>query len=827
MPFRDLRYALRMLRSSPVFALAAALTIGLGIGAATAIFSVANAVLLRSLPYRQPDRLVLALSDMTRRGVRDWPFSAADYFDFRNGTRATLEDAAAVFTFQQVMPRSDGMPEETHFAVVTPSFFRLLGARIFAGRDLAEDDAQPQAPAPPGAAAPPPVPPVALLSYAYWQRRYGGDPSIFGRSITEPNHVIAVGVLAPGFELFFPPNLNVAAQPEVWVCGRFPYDVAQRNNVSLRVVGRLRTGVTLPQAQAEADRVSAEIRKNFGIANTAGQQFRLEPMQSYLSAEVRPALLALIGAAGFLLLIACSNVANLLLVRAGLRERELAVRAALGGSRWRLIRQMFAEALLLALAGGLLGLVLANAGIGELRAIAPSSLPRLNQIRIDPAVLAFTALSTLFSAVLFGLVPALRAARPDLAQVLRAAGRSAGLGSAGPLRNMVVVAEVALAFVLLAGSGLMFRSFLDLRRVDPGFDAQGLLTFQLLVGRGAGPQPQARAAFIHEIGERLRTLPGVESVTASTVLPFTGPANNNAIRWGLAPALADPTQYQAVDAQAVLPGYFETMRTRLLAGRTFTETDNAPDRNGVVVDEFLAAKAFPHQSAVGQRILTRIRGVQPEWVEILGVVAHQHQASLAEPGREQIYFMDGYLSHAAVSRWILRTHGDPSAYTARVRQALAGATRDRGLVLTDVEPMAARLEHAQASTRFALLLIGVFAVVSALLAAVGLYGVLATLVRQRTAEIGVRMALGAAPARIFGMMIGEGLRLSLAGIALGFAAALALTRVIASLLVGVKPTDPATFAAIAAGFIGISALACWLPARRAAALAPIDALRQE
>jgi predicted permease len=824
MPFHDLRYAVRMLRSSPVFALTAALTIGLGIGAATAIFSVANAVLLHPLPYRQPGRLVLALSDMTRRGVKDWPFSAADYFDFRNGTRGTLEDAAAVFTFQQVMPRNDGMPEETHFAVVTSNFFRLMGARILAGRNFQDADGLPQPPPTAGTPSAPPVPPVAILSYAYWKRRYGGDPSIFGKVFTKPNPVIAVGVLAPGFELLFPPNLNVAEQPEVWICGHFSYDVAHRNNVSLRVVGRMKPGVTLPQAQTEADRVSAEVRKNFVIANTSGQQFRLEPMQSYLSAEVRPALLALIGAAGFLLLIACSNVANLLLVRAGLRERELAVRAALGGSRWRLVRQLFAEALLLAFTGACLGLLLANAGIGELRAIAPASLPRLAQIRIDPVVLAFTGFAALCSAALFGLVPAMRAARPDIAQVLRAAGRSAGLGSAGALRNLVVVAEVALAFVLLAGSGLMFRSLLKLRRVDPGFDAQGLLTFQLLVGRGAGPQPQARAAFVREIEERLRTLPGVQSVTASTVLPFSGPANNNAIRWGLAPALADPTRYQAADAQAVLPGYFETMHMRLLAGRTFTDADNAPERNGVVADEFLAAKAFPHQSAVGQRILTRLRGVDPEWVEVLGVVAHQHQSSLAEPGREQIYFMDGYLSHGAVSRWILRTRDDPAAYTPRVREALASATGDRGLVLTDVQPMTARVERAQAPTRFALLLIGVFAVVSALLAAVGLYGVLATLVRQRTAEIGVRMALGAGPARIFGMMIGQGLRLSLAGIALGFAAALVLTRVIASLLVGVKPTDPATFAAIAGG---IATLACWLPARRAAALDPTDALRQE
>lgn len=826
MPLHDFRYALRALRSSPLFAVAAAITIGLGIGAATAIFSVANAVLLRPLPYRDPARLVLAFHDMTRRGVRDWPFSFVDYADIRNGTRATLEDAAAVFTFQQVMPNRDGTPEETHFAVVSPNFFRVMGARIVAGRDFAIADAQPQPPAAAGSTASPATPPVALLSYSYWQRRYGGDPSIFGKVFTRPSPLIAVGVLAPGFELLFPPNLNVAQQPEVWVCGRFAYDVAQRNNVSLRVVGRLKPGVTLSQAQAEADRVSAEIRRSSIISNTAGAQVRLEPMQRYLSAEVRPALFALIGAAGFLLLIACSNVANLLLVRAGLRERELAVRSALGGSRWRLVRQLLTEALLLAFAGAALGLFLAQTGIRELRAIAPANLPRLAEIRIDPVVLAFTAIAALFSAAIFGLVPAMRAARPDIARILRSAGRSSGLGSAGALRSFVVVAEVALAFVLLAGSGLMFRSFLEVRRVDPGFDPHHLLTFQLLIGLRPG-QPQARAAFLHEIQDRLRSILGVESASASNFLPFSGPANNNAIRWGLAPALADPTRYQAVDAQVVLPGYFETMHTRLLAGRTFTDADNAPDRNGVVVDEILAAKAFPHQSAVGQRILTRLRGLNPEWVEILGVVQHQHQSSLAQPGREQIYFTDGYLSHGAVSRWILRTAGDPASYAAHVREALTRDAAVRGLVLTEVQPMAALVERAEAPTRFALLLIGVFAVASALLAAIGLYGVLATLVRQRTAEIGVRMALGADPARIFGMMIGEGLRLSLAGVCLGLGAALSLTRAIASMLVGVKPNDPTTFAAIAAGFLAVAAFACWLPARRASALDPVDALRQE
>ncbi len=825
---KDLGYAARALRKSPVFLITATVTIALGIGASTAIFSVANAVLLRPLPYRDPNRLVLAGSDMRARNVVDQQMSNENFVDLRNGTKTMFEDFAAVVTFRNNVPRVDGTPEQVHFAQVTTNFFRLLGARIAVGRDFDDSEGQPQ-PAPPtgtaaaGAAPPPRLPTIAILSYEYWQRRFGGNSAILGHAMQNntPNSPQIVGVLAPGFELLFPPDAQIERTPDVWIAARIRYDNAQRNAFFLRGIGRLKTDATLDKARDEAELAAAEIRRNFSIYGTGGFHFHLDPMHRHLVAEVRPTILALMGAVTFLLLIACANVANLLLVRASLRERELAVRAALGCSRWRLIRQMLAEALMLASGGTLLGLLLAKFGIYELMAISPANLPRLDKIAIDPVVLAFSIFAGVASAAIFGLAPALRASRPDVMDVLRGSSRTAGLGGGGS-RNIVAVAEVALSFVLLIGSGLMVRSFVALQHIDSGFDASNLLTFQLLGGRG-GQQPQQRAARVREIQNRLSALGGVKSVTASTPFPLTG--GFSPIRWGKEDALADPGKYQAVDWQIVLPGYFDTIHTPLIAGRVFTDSDNAPDHNFAIVDQFLAAKAFPKESAVGKRILIRIRTPEAEWVEIIGVVAHQRQTSLAQPGREQIYFTDGFTSHGRVGSWAIRTTGDPAQLSGQVRAEIRKL--DPSLLINELQPMSAWMDRAQAGTRFSLLLIGVFAVIAALLASVGLYGVLSTFVRQRTAEIGVRMAMGAAPGSIFNLVVGQGLRLSAAGILVGVVAAIGLTRVMSSMLVGVKATDPVTFAVMVVFFFAIAVVACGVPAWRAAGLDPTVALRTE
>jgi putative ABC transport system permease protein len=542
-------------------------------------------------------------------------------------------------------------------------------------------------------------------------------------------------------------------------------------------------------------------------------------MHKTLVEQVRPAILALMGAVIFLLLIAGANVANLVLVRASLRAPELAMRAALGAGRYRIVRQMLAEAILLTGIGAVLGVALAWLGIRELLAIAPANLPRAETIKIDPIVLAFTAAITLGAAFVFGMVPAWNAFRMDLLAALSGGGRTWGLGGGRTFRNAVVVIEVALCFVLLVGSGLMFRSFVELQRVNPGFDSRGLLTFQLLGGRG-GP-PQQRGATSRQLEDQLRAIPGVEGVTAAFYFPLAG--GFTPIRWGLEDALADASKFQAVDWQMVRPGYFETMRVPLLAGRTFTDADNNPERNLIVVDEILAAKAFPNQPAVGKRILVRVRTAEPEWVEIIGVVGHQRVTSLAAPGREQIFFADGFLDFGA-QYWGVRAADHPSALTNAVRAAVAQV--DPQFLIVDLKPMDTLVERAQAGTRFSLMLIATFAVMAALLVSVGLYGVLSTVVRQRTAEIGVRMALGASPNRILRLVVGEGLRLSAAGIALGLVAALVLTRSMRTMLVGVTPGDPATFVVMGMVFVIIAGVASWLPARRAAGLAPTTALRE-
>ena len=826
MRLAGLAYAVRTLRRSPAFTVAAALTLALGIGASTAIFSVTNAVLLRPLPYQNPGQLIAVTSEMTKRNVKDWPFSNADFFDLRTGTAGTFEDLEGVNTTPGTLSRSDGSFEEVHLANVTPNFLRMMGAQVAFGRNFTEADGQPQppqsqAPTAPGLQAPPQLPTIAILSHEYFKRRYGGDRSIIGRPLTNTTAQApqVVGVLASNFELLLPSSANIEPKPDIWIASRLAYDNAARNTVSLELIGRLKKGITLDRAQTKANAIAAELRRNFPIHNTSGFAIRLEPIRKHLVAAVEPALVALMGAVIFLLLIACANVANLMLVRMSSRERELAVRSSLGGSWWILVRQTLTESLLLSAIGTILGLGLAWLGIHELLVIAPADLPRLESIKIDPTVLAFTALTGLLAAALFGIAPALRAARPNLMHVLRGSTRTAGLAGGQLLRTVVVISEIALCFVLLVGSGLMFRSFLALQHIDPGYDSRNLLTFQLFRPRIALP-PQ-RAAFVRDIQTRLHALPGVQSVTASTPFPLTG--GFTPIRWGTAQALSDPTKFQAVDFQIVLPGYFDTMHTPLVAGRTFTEVDNSPDRNLVVIDQALAAKAFPFESAVGKRILVRFRTPEPEWVEVIGVVSHQCTVSLAEPGREQIFFADAFAGYGAVTFWAVRTSGNPAAYAEPIRKTLAKI--GPRLVVTETLPMEARVEQAQAGTRFSLLLIGIFAVIAALLAAVGLYGVLSSAVRQRTAEIGVRMALGAPPRSIFSFFVGNGLRLSAVGIVIGIAAALALTRLMITMLVGIKPTDPLTFLVMSAIFLIIAAIASWLPARRASAVDPSTALR--
>jgi predicted permease len=801
----DFAYAARILRKTPLFAATAIVTVALGIGASTAIFSVTNAVLLRPLPYRNADRLVLA-NDL---------LSNAYYFDLRNGTGAAFDDLAAVMVFRAVVPSEDGTAERISKGLITTNFFSMIGAHIVFGRDFSEADGQVhgQPPAP----FPPPQGTVAILSYDYFQRRYGADPAILGRQMlgTGGAGPRIVGVVQPGFTLFLPSRIGTQPSPDVWIPNDRGYDEPNRGGLMLQVIGALRPSVTLDGAQSQVDRVAAAWGRDH-------PRVQMELWHKTLVAEARPGLLALMGAVIFLLLIACANVANLLLLRASLRERELAMRASLGARAGRLMRQMLAEALLLCTLGTLLGVGLAWVGLRELLVLAPGNLPRLESTSIDWRVLVFSALAGMVESAILGALPGWRAARPDVMQILRGAGRSSTLGTGRLLRSGVVIAEVALSFVLLIGSGLMFRSFLDLRRLDPGYDPRGLLTF-LAVGDAQGfQQPQRRLAFLHELEDRLRAIPGVQSVGAGVSLPLHSGGPPHGIQWCTPQMPADPAR--TAETLTVLPGYFETLRSPTLEGRTFTEADNASGRNLAVVDQLIAAKAYPGQSALGKRICVLIPN--PTWLEVIGVVEHQRVHSLADPGREQIFLTDGFGGIGISRHWALRTAGDPAKYAASVRAEVTRFAPGR-LAVTELQTMDMTVEKAQATTRFHLLLIGVFAAIAAVLASVGLYGVVSSGVRQRTAEIGLRMALGATPDGIFRLMIGQGLLLSAAGVAIGFAASIGLTRTMTSMLVGVKPTDPATFAGMTLFFFLVAVIACWAPARRAAGLDPIAALREE
>ena len=826
---RDVTFALRSLKRQPAFAITAVLTIALGIGATSAIFSVVHAVLLRPLPYSDAARLGTIWSDLRNRNVKDFPLPPGDFFDLRNDT-TQFDSFAAITSFRPTIGGDGGGDsEQVSGGAVTTNFFTLLGHRIHLGRNFVDEDGTPQAGPPqgdglppPGFVPPPPLPNIAIISYEFWQRRYGSHEAIVGKSIEFVNgRAEIIGVLTPNFELLFPPGTQVDPRPDILIASRANYETGSRNNVSLRVIGKLKPGVSFEQAQSELDRLSADLRTRFTIKQTSNMNLRIEPMHEDLVADVRPQLVALMGAVVFVLLIACANVANLLLVRASARERELAVRAAIGGNRWRIVRQLVAESLVLAAIGGGAGLLLAQFGIDALIQLSPEGLPRATAVSLDGTVLAFTALASFAAALVFGVLPAWKASRPDVMDVLRSSGRIMGGGAGRWLRDGAVVAEVALAFVLLVGSGLMIRTFIALQNANPGFDSRNVLTFLMQNNRAQGQE--GRQVFQRTMLERLKAIPGVVDATSAGPIPLDG--GNSLARFGPLEAATDPAKFQQAIAHFVQPGYFAFTRTPIIAGRVFTQDDNRPEAKVIIIDELMAAQLFPNGNAVGQRMLARVTTPEPDTFEVIGVVKHQRHTTMMNDGEEGMFFTDGYSQFGAAFRWAVRTSGDAEAITGAVRAAMA--QQDPRLLMTEPRTWQSHLDEHIAPTRFALILIGVFAGVAAILAMIGLYGVLATTVRQRTTEIGVRMAFGATQGRILSLIIGQGLVLSLAGIAVGVIAAIALTRVMATLLVGVTATDPATFATMAIAFALVAAFAAWIPARRAAGLNPNVALRDE
>ena len=820
----SLRIASRELRRARLSSVAAVTSIALGIAATTAVLSVADAVLWRPLPYAQPNRLVVANVELRTRRTRELPLSGPDFLELRAGTRATLEDCAAVVTTRTLLAEADGTFAQIRLAIASPNILRVLRKSIALGRDFTDADGAPLAAQ--SAAAVPALQrqsSVAILSHEYWIRRYGGNSNVLGQRVSTANGTgaLVVGVLAPGAELILPPRLAVERLPDVWVSARITSDASQRAVFTYRVIARLKEGITVDQARVNVEAVASALRRAFPVWQSGDFHISLEPLTSYVVAQIAPGLRVLIGAAVCLLLIACANVASLLVVRWSYQQRDFALRSSLGANRLRLVRHLLVYAFLIVVVGTIVGAGGGWIGVRLLMSIAPSDLPRIDAVAFNAATLGYTLVLGVAAAALVGLLPALRASRINVATLLRG-GPAASMLRVGRVVHAIVVAEIATSFVLLLGAGLMLRSFVAMQRIDPGFSTQGILTFQVIGTRPtAAEQRQARTADIYN---RLAAIPGVNGVTAASGLPLADPFYP--VRWGRDDALVDESKFQSADYQIVLPGYFETFTSSVLAGRAFSAVDNDPQRAVALIDETLARKAFgSERAAVGRRILVRIRTPTPEWVEVIGIVRHHRTSSLSDIGREQIYLTDGFLGHGAITRWAVRTTADPAGYTGAVRAAVAAVSRQ--LVVEDVQPMDAWLQRSKATTRFAFTLITVLACSALVLTLVGIYGVLSTVVRRRTAEIGTRMACGAERRHILTLVVRQGLFLGAMGITLGLVGAAGLTRLMTTLLVGIEPTDEVTFVATIVVYAVMAVAACLIPAVRAANLDPVVALRCE
>jgi len=818
---KDVRYAVRTLRKNPGFTLVAVVTIALGIGANTAIFSVVRAVLLEPLPYDEPEELVLLWGELRNRNVTHFPSSPPMVLAYREGADA-LEELGAVGTFSTSLT-GDGDPIQVTTGNVTTNFFTMLGIEPVLGRNFVEEDGTPNPqgvfPGQPGA-----LQGTAILSHALWQQRYAESRDVIGSMIEiggGPAEI--VGVMPAGFELLLPTTSSVSGDVDIWLSARVDFVNSPIANVFFLPVGRLRDGATPEQLQSQIDRIASQLSSENDIFATADFHARVEQLEKEVTAHVRPVLLALFGAVVFVLLIACANVSNLLLVRASGRDRELAVRAALGGSRGRLVRQMLIESGVLAFVGALLGTVLAAGGIDVLLALQPGDLPRIEGVRLDGTVLLFTVASAVGAAILFGLVPALQGSRFQLADSLKDRGTVATSGARRMVRNAVVVGEVALSLVLLIGAGLMVRSFVELNNVSPGYDPAGVITFNAAPPFGRYPQAVDRANFMTELQRGLETIPGVVRVGTGAPLPLSGALLANG-RYGLEEALTNPEAFGQATYRSVTPGYFEAMGTTLLAGRVFSEADNADSTAVAMVDDKLAEILWPNESAIGKRFLIRATTPDPQFVEVIGVVEHQRSEGLATEGMETVYFASRYTG-AFGGTWVVKAGVDPTSLMGAIRDQVAAIDGD--VPVADVMLMQGYVDQAMGPTRFALTLITVFGVIALLLASIGLYGVLSYVVRQRTAEIGVRMAFGAEAGNILRLVVREGLTLAGGGIVLGLLVAVPVTGVMDSLLVGITPTDPLTYGGISLLFVAVAALACYLPARRATHVDPVTALREE
>ena len=799
---QDLRRGFRNLAKSPGFAAAAIVVLALGIGANTAIFSVVNGVLLEPLPYPDPGRLVRVWHTPPQSsfpGLRTFGVSPANYLDWEREARSF--EHMALFRFIGLNLTGSGSPEALTAAQVTADFFSVLEARPLLGRTFGRPESEP------GAA------PVAVLSHDLWKTRFGGDPGIVGRDVRLNDRLYrVVGVMGPKVRL---PDFAQVWVPYEWT----PEQRATRSNHNALVIARLRPGVERSAAQTEMSLLSDRLARQYPD-DDAGWGALVVPLREDLVADVRPVLLVLLGAVAFVLLIACANIANLVLARTLGRRRELAVRSALGASRARLVQQLVSETLLLALAGGALGLFLAQFGVEAIVAFLADDLPRSAEVALDARVLAFTFLLAVATGLLAGIVPAWRSTRGDVAGPLRqGSGRTVGEGDPGArTRGLLVVSEVALSLVLLVGAGLMVRSLWLLQRVDPGFDPRNVVTMHLDLPKSKYAEPVRQHTFLTQLLERLRALPGVEAAGAVSDLPLTGTQN-----WPIAieGRPSPPVSQQPNVVTAIVGGdYFRALRIRLLAGRLFTPADAADSPGVILVSESMAKRFWPGESALHKRLTTAFL---PGPREVVGIVADLKQEGLDV--REPISAM--YLPE---SQFPLR--GIDVAIRTTNPGAAAGAVSavrsvDPDLPVLRLGSLEAIRIGSLARQRFGMILLAGFAGLALLLAAVGISSVLAYSVRRRRREIGIRIALGAKTSDVLRLVVLQGLRPAAVGMILGIAGALGLGRALSSLIFGVRASDPATFAAVALLLGAVAVAACLVPARRAAAVSPTTALRDE
>jgi putative ABC transport system permease protein len=805
---QDLRYGVRTLRKNPSFSLVAIMALALGIGANIAIFSVVNAVLLRPLPFAGAERIVLIQESTPQSPAQVTP---ANFLDWREQNKV-FEQMSAISTRRANLTDPSGEPQRVSLAVTSTNFFEVLGVRPLLGRTFLPEEEKA------GHAS------VVIVSHGLWQRRFGSDPNLVGKQIAiDGMSYTVIGVT--------PSGVQYPRDTELWVSPRriVPEadidlgDITQVRGMGLlAVVARLKPGVSVEQAQAEMDTITGRLRQQYPETNS-NRFDKVIPLHESIVGDVRPALLVLLGAVGCVLAIACANVANLLLARAAFRQKEMAVRTALGASRSRLLRQLLTESVLLSLIGGIIGLVLAVFGVDWLVSLAPSDIPRLEDTGLDRWVLVFTLLISLATGILFGLIPALQASKTDLNESLKEGARGATIGGRRTrLRGVLVVAEVALSLVLLIAAGLLFRSFLTLQAVKLGFEPRNVLTMRIAPTGENYSESKSQRAFYSEVLHRVGTLPGVEAVGGISTLPLSkGPVNGYEID-GRPPLT--PDRMPGANRRNISPDYLRAMGISLLKGRAFTESDNADAPGVVIINEALAARDFAGEDPIGKRMAFSWRDGQPVWLEIVGVASDVRSLEVKAEPKPEAY--TPYLQNTVPEMsFVIRTKNGPSNLVAAVQHEVYAI--DKNQPVSHVRTMEQVVSEATTQSRFNMLLLAIFSGVALVLAAAGIYGVMAYSVAQRTHEIGIRIALGARPSDVLRLVIAQGARLTLIGAVVGLLGAFILMRVLQSLLYGVSATDPLTFIGVAVLLTVVALLASYIPARRATRVDPMVALRAE